>query len=109
MRPLTILLLATAVAACFVASLAPDGHVAIAARLGFVGMVVLALLAAIRSTVLQMAHPWDDDAVRSRALAGRPYRNVGRVVAPLAGPRVDRLQSGSATRPLPRAGRGSLR
>jgi hypothetical protein len=33
MRPLTILLLATAVTACFVASLAQDGHVAVAARL----------------------------------------------------------------------------
>ncbi len=44
MRPLTITLLLTAVAACFVASLVGDGLVAVAARmvyvLAFVGSIV---------------------------------------------------------------------
>jgi uncharacterized membrane protein len=48
MRPLTIGLLIAAVTACFVASLAHDDHVAVAARLAYSVAFVASIIAFVR-------------------------------------------------------------
>jgi hypothetical protein len=55
-----------------------DG-ILLAARIGLVVLLALALLAGGRAAMRRMAGPWEEAASRHRPSTRRPYRNVGRV------------------------------